>query len=277
MISRLSNSRSRGFTLIELLVVIAIIAILIALLLPAVQQAREAARRSTCKNNLKQIGIALHNYHGTHKMFPPGWIDHTSGGIGWGLFLLPSVDQAPLYKSIGNLSTGAKPGTASKYQAVVPVYLCASDPSANINSRRGNHAKSNYHAFEGDADSGQSGRGNGLFFANSNIRIRDITDGVTNTVAIGERSWSGTGSGKSGAIWAGLRARGNHGEISDFTQNSAGRRINGTHDNATSSSHTGGAQVVLGDGSVRFLSENLNGTVWENLGQRNDGNVIGEF
>ncbi len=273
---RLRNSQPRGFTLIELLVVIAIIAILIALLLPAVQQAREAARRSTCKNNLKQIGLAMHNYHGTYKMFPPGWVGHASGGMGWSAFLLPGVDQGPLYKSLAETATGAVPITAAQYQAVVPVYLCASDASGNINSRRGNYAKSNYHGIEGDADSA-NGAGNGTLFQNSSIRIRDMSDGVTNTIMVAERTWSGTASGKSGGIWAGIRAIGNHGEITEFTLNDAAHRINGTSDNATSSAHTGGAQAMLGDGSVRFLSENIDGAVWQNLGQRNDGNVLSDF
>ena len=103
-----SQHRRRGFTLIELLVVIAIIAILIALLLPAVQQAREAARSSQCKNNLKQLGLAMHNYHDTYKMFPPD-NTFTKGKIatssipawGWGTYLLPYLDQAPLFKRMG--------------------------------------------------------------------------------------------------------------------------------------------------------------------------------
>src|SRR6188472_548040 len=103
----------RGFTLIELLVVIAIIAILIALLLPAVQQAREAARRSQCKNNLKQLGLALHNYHDTSNTLPPGWIavptmsGNTNASApcwGWGTMILPGLDQAPLYSSMQNFS-----------------------------------------------------------------------------------------------------------------------------------------------------------------------------
>ena len=108
------NRRAHGFTLIELLVVIAIIAILIALLLPAVQQAREAARRTQCKNNLKQVGLALHNYHDVHKMFPMGAfsaIDDDNGcdddGYGWGVMLLPYIDQAPLYQKLPMTATAA--------------------------------------------------------------------------------------------------------------------------------------------------------------------------
>lgn len=131
---QISLTRKRGFTLIELLVVIAIIAILIALLLPAVQQAREAARRSTCKNNLKQIGIALHNYHDTHSVLPPGVLmfddgsgdpDPDLGNWGWNTFLLPYIDQAPLYNQLtpngANFPTSA---AGSLIQTVVPILVC---------------------------------------------------------------------------------------------------------------------------------------------------------
>ena len=126
----------RGFTLIELLVVIAIIAILIALLLPAVQQAREAARRSVCQNNLKQIGLALHNYHDVHRTFPPGWIGVESGvvnfegesGFGWGAFILPYVDQAPLYQSFDFDESMVHAMNLSKLKQTLSVYLCPSDP-----------------------------------------------------------------------------------------------------------------------------------------------------
>ena len=133
----MANPRARrGFTLIELLVVIAIIAILIALLLPAVQQAREAARRASCKNNLKQIGLALHNYHDVHSAFPSGWIGVTNeqpsvlgaSGFAWGTMVLPYLDQGPLYGKF-NLSN---PLDASPNRALITqhltVYQCPSDP-----------------------------------------------------------------------------------------------------------------------------------------------------
>lgn len=127
----------RAFTLIELLVVIAIIAILVSLLLPAVQQAREAARRSQCKNNLKQIGVALHNYHGAHKLFPPGWIP-AAGSMtapaswAWSAMIPPQLEQAPLYAAlgVGTLSTPPPPGHLN--DRVVPTYICPSDASSNI-------------------------------------------------------------------------------------------------------------------------------------------------
>jgi len=143
----MSTSQKRGFTLIELLVVIAIIAILIALLLPAVQQAREAARRSQCKNNMKQIGLALHNYHGTHRIFPSirmldlkqyagsctaGW--QRPGGFSWRVMLLPFLDQGTIYNQINwddhliGTSCGGTNSFAVADKTVLPAFLCPSDP-----------------------------------------------------------------------------------------------------------------------------------------------------
>ena len=144
MIRDNSQSRQRGFTLIELLVVIAIIAVLVALLLPAVQQAREAARRSQCKNNLKQIGLALHNYHDVHNVFPPAFVGSvgTSGtafgfsypddngngpsGFGWGMLLAPQMDQAPLYNSVDFSLACWAPQHAAAARTVLPAFLCPS-------------------------------------------------------------------------------------------------------------------------------------------------------
>src|SRR5262245_16035146 len=139
--------RSRkGFTLIELLVVIAIIAVLIALLLPAVQQAREAARRSQCKNNLKQIGLGLHNYHDTFGVFAPGFISSTSNsttgiGTGWAssAFILPYIDQAPLYNQLNTL-TPINPSDATQLgliRTVIGVYQCPSDTMLNPSQNTG--------------------------------------------------------------------------------------------------------------------------------------------
>ncbi|OYW13961.1 MAG: hypothetical protein B7Z55_16195, partial [Planctomycetales bacterium 12-60-4] len=131
-------SHRRGFTLIELLVVIAIIAILIALLLPAVQQAREAARRSQCVNNLKQLGLAIHNYHDNFNAFPPGWIGVTNrtpdtegnSGFAWGAHLLPQLDQSPLYGRLNFNRECYDPAfNAVAMSTVLPAFRCPSDPS----------------------------------------------------------------------------------------------------------------------------------------------------
>jgi len=289
----------KGFTLIELLVVIAIIAILIALLLPAVQQAREAARRTQCRNNLKQLGLALHNYHDTHNVFPPGVVDLRPGTastnssnadaqnhIGWSCFLLPFLDQAPLYNDIStatanfvfswadadNDGTSADADRIPQHLTVLPAYICPSDPSDGINKGSG---KSNYKGVCSNNAVFTNSTANGSLFHNSKIRIRDYTDGTSNTCMVGEVSTFGI---HSGTIWIGKRwNQGGRNEVCVEMQSDAGSLINGTDNFAFSSVHEGGAHFLFGDGRVQFLSENIDGTTYEFLGARNDGNVIGEY
>ncbi|QDV52534.1 DUF1559 family PulG-like putative transporter [Gimesia fumaroli] len=185
-------TRKRGFTLIELLVVIAIIAILIALLLPAVQQAREAARRSQCKNNLKQIGLALHNYHDNFQTFPPGDVrDFYSGldswstsQITWMARILPFVDQAPLYNQI---NFERAPGTGGSNNSVrrekIPAFRCPSDSSRQP---RSDYAPTNYLACRGtDWHSGRD-ETESMFSVISRMKIRDVEDGTSNTIMVSE-------------------------------------------------------------------------------------------
>lgn len=279
----MKNCRSRkGFTLIELLVVIAIIAILIALLLPAVQQAREAARRSTCKNNVKQIGLALHNYHETYNTFPAAWFRNGSAepGWGWGVAILPAMDQKPLFDQL-NTSVNPIPvaGNANT-QTVLPAYRCPSDTGPAINANRGNHGTSNYMGVFGSNSAGSAtiNNGDGIFSASSSISFRDITDGSSNTVGITERAYGRVGTVTyNGAIWAGMYEAGRNASTIRGIQNTGANRINGTEAWAASSQHTGGVHFLLMDGSVRFISENIDGATMEDLAQRNDGDVIGEF
>ena len=282
--------RRRGFTLIELLVVIAIIAILIALLLPAVQQAREAARRTECKNNLKQVGLALHNYHDTHGVFPPGNINSgpasTTRGWGWGTFLLPFIDQAPLYNSL-NVSTqdfggnGATTPIAATTLTQTPLkaFRCPSDTGAAINSNRDNHGTSNYSGVYGANSEGHlSTAGNGLFYANSNVAIRDVTDGLTNTLVVGERAFGKIGTVTyQGAVWVGKAQHGHYGATFFGIDDTTSARLFGTHHFAFSSQHTGGVHFVLGDGSVKFVNENISQTTLLRVAQRNDGLTVGDW
>ncbi|WP_417379154.1 DUF1559 domain-containing protein [Gimesia sp.] len=204
--------RTRGFTLIELLVVIAIIAILIALLLPAVQQAREAARRSQCKNNLKQLGLAMHNYHETFQVFPFGMINPTNGDLpgsprpatdntGWYPMILPYIEQGSLYNVyMQEQKNPSRTGAIywSKKDAVVPMMMCPSDPAGpkNItygqtdpssNGSQGFHG--NYAVCSGSTHFGAAGSYtalNGLFYSRSRTRLRDITDGASMTLMASE-------------------------------------------------------------------------------------------
>jgi len=265
----------RGFTLIELLVVIAIIAILIALLLPAVQQAREAARRSTCKNNMKQIGLALHNYHDTHRTFPPSYVDNHPGGavfqnndLAWSMFLLPFLDQAPLYNNISGSGAmdldwttipAMTTGATAYAKVVLPAFICPSDPTEGVNTKIGSYGKSNYKAVRSV-----------LTYPTSARRMRDFTDGTSNTFIVGE---SDTKDHK-GSIWVGKSTNSR-----DVLSNAdATYRINGADvDDLFSSVHVGGCHFVFADGRVRFLSENMNQDTYTYLGTYNGGEVLGEY
>jgi len=189
------QAHRRGFTLIELLVVIAIIAILIALLLPAVQQAREAARRSQCKNNLKQIGLALHNYYETNRRLPVSFVvDYSSPGGEWSIHarILPYVDQANLYIQ-ANLSLPYDDATnAGIATQRIPSYLCPSEPQdfkRTDSSGKAIHHPINY-GFNGGGwffwNNANGGTGNGVFMPNRSYGLSAITDGTSNTLAFSE-------------------------------------------------------------------------------------------
>lgn len=307
-------AKRMAFTLIELLVVIAIIAILVALLLPAVQQAREAARRSSCKNNLKQIGLALHNYHDTHRVFPPGWVlpcadsDPNHRFIGrnpaWGFYILPMLEQSAIYDlenfqasgCSGNSNLLTPPSNATKTNETLAAFSCPSDIKESRNPD--GFGTSSYVACRGnDARDGQDtsvGLQNGMFWTNSSVKMRDITDGTSNTLMVGEISWNqwwafGTNSNvRRGGTWAGIRDHKRDDMVSrtvnaNFPINqSTGSGIGNTND-GFGSLHTGGVHFVLADGSVRFISENIQSTntspigTLQKLGVRNDGLVVGEF
>jgi prepilin-type N-terminal cleavage/methylation domain-containing protein/prepilin-type processing-associated H-X9-DG protein len=307
----------RGFTLIELLVVIAIIAILVALLLPAVQQAREAARRSQCKSNLKQIGIALANYHDIHRSFPPG-----HGNSGWGAHLLPQLDQASLFDqlNVGNIGLDtavADPTMLAAMQNPLASYRCPSDTAPALNTDQkvpsgasGNDdctdatcqalATSNYVAAN-DSDNLEADDWNGMFgrvnptagCTNCTARctrIQHLTDGSSNTIAIGERAWKLEGQALQAAVVFGTNGddENDNNQGLNYVMATGGRILNdpcSTCDRGFSSMHTGGAQFLMADGAVRFVSENLdhdvsNGaidSVLEKLVAIQDGSEIGDF
>jgi len=290
---RSSLVKRKGFTLIELLVVIAIIAILIALLLPAVQQAREAARRTQCRNHLKQMGLALHNYHDAHNVFPPGQIrgrDPATGiergnGFSWGALILPYMDQAPLYNQL-NPSIGIYEGNNKTVQVnltALPGVLCPSDSerpkkrslhaSTDVNHMPSTIATSYFGtigAFNTWSDSTSPRLSGGFFTTDPGppSSIATISDGTSNTIAVGEqtyRVWTG-------GVWLGvqsatqtLAAPGTdtaccqdwflHWGLYPITN----RYVVGMlHTNVRfGSDHAGGAHFLMSDGAVRFISENI--------------------
>jgi prepilin-type N-terminal cleavage/methylation domain-containing protein/prepilin-type processing-associated H-X9-DG protein len=265
----------KAFTLIELLVVIAIIAILVGLLLPAVQKVRESAARAQCQNNLKQIGLAAHAYHDAKKGLPPGYLataayPSTSPGWGWAAYLLPYLEQEPLYRQINfNLPVEGQ----AIIQTMLPAFLCPSDmPPASAfaitNATFGTvclAAPSSYAATCGsDASEVDDPTGNGIFYRNSKTRFTDITDGTSNTAMIGDRAWADTKG-----IWAGAPngAVTRSGPTNPWPSTTGSAQalvlvhnnwINITTDadgglDDFSSKHTGGANILFGDGSVRFI------------------------
>jgi prepilin-type N-terminal cleavage/methylation domain-containing protein len=303
--------RRRGFTLIELLVVIAIIAILIALLLPAVQQAREAARRSQCLNNLKQLGLALHNYHDAYNTFPPGWIGaspagaDTEGlsGFAWGAQLLPYVDQGPLYNSLNfKASCFDSAFNGPALSTVLSVFRCPSDPSrdrwdikdeANPTTTLATLPTANYvgsFGTEGFEDLCENPpfpnaqcRGDGVFYHNSVIRMRDLTDGSSNTLMVGEHKTdtrsiiTASGDPPWHSTWVGFVAGGEEPAarivgVSDHTPNHPA-----LHMDDYSSWHTGGVHLLMGDGRVRFLTENVDLNLWKSIATRSGGEVVADY
>jgi prepilin-type N-terminal cleavage/methylation domain-containing protein len=231
----------RGFTLIELLVVIAIVRVLIALLLPAVQAAREAARQAQCTNNLKQMGIALHNYHDALGVFPMGYaargrfIDgatDTAPGWGWGTMILSQLEQGPLFNAVNFSLAVEAPQNSTVIRSMLTTYLCPSDPTSGlfqVTDAAGNviqvidaagnmlavtAAPASYAACVGgdgtDTATGinNDGLGRGVFFRNSRIRIADITDGTSQTIAAVERAWSNASGVWAGAVTNGVIRRG---------------------------------------------------------------------
>ncbi|APZ96511.1 DUF1559 domain-containing protein [Fuerstiella marisgermanici] len=291
MRTRAPFQSQRGFTLTELLVVIAIIAILISLLLPAVQQAREAARRTQCKNNLKQIGFALHNYHDVYTTFPMGANSQIYGPL---VAVLPYLDQANLQDLYDFDVYYTHANNRDAINTMVPAYLCPTmvlkravpeevcdEPGApsSYGMSMGTH---NGAATASDGMfSGYDG-----FSAPRPVRIRDVTDGTTNTIMVGEFNfqledylWSAftcpplAGESRWGAHrWApGYPGVGLGSTSGDFNVNLNANRETWRSD------HVGGAQFLLGDGSCRFVSENINAETLDNLAARADGNVVGEF
>lgn len=192
------KSRLRGFTLIELLVVIAIIAVLIALLLPAVQQAREAARRSQCKNNLKQLGLAIHNYHDVHNSFPIADVNGSSNPVSAHARLLPALDQSPLFNLVDFNVAYNHANNSLAREAQVPVFQCPSNVDALPSTLGG---RNNYYWNAGNGivmyDTGLTGQpaANGVIYHTRKIRFNDVIDGLSNTVAMSEKI---TGDGSNG-------------------------------------------------------------------------------
>ncbi|QDU12341.1 putative major pilin subunit [Gimesia maris] len=304
---------TRGFTLIELLVVIAIIAILIALLLPAVQQAREAARRSQCKNNMKQLGLALHNYESAHTVFPPS----STSGFGKGVWnypgtgpndpnihlhsfaslILPYLEAANLYNSLNYNVSALDPANQATAAEVLAFYKCPSYAGANYSTDPlyvttvgfDRFAIRNYVAIGARNVLGLSGAtpAEGVMYPGSKSRFRDITDGTSNTILLAETReekasvWIDGTSAAVAARWMALTPPSYSGSSVSINYQpyfQGGVFPDSIGQNwGPSSFHEGGAHHLLSDGSVHFISENLDVNVYDALTTRSGGEVTGEF
>ncbi len=325
-----ASSRRPGFTLIELLVVIAIIAILIALLLPAVQQAREAARRTQCRNNLKQLGLALHNYHDQFNQFPINYstsftLDNIT--LSWMLTILPQIDQSPLFNQI-NFNNGlnndprspnpagttiANPSNGWVAQRVIPAYRCPSDTSENLMSGRANYggtwAVNSYKGVAGanwawgnwvspakfnstrwGISNNGLDRGNGLFFRGNAFAYTNnfskITDGTSNTFAVGEavpkyciHTWFWWFNGVTATTSIPLNAPAICNTTPGMSKDQLLVLCAGDWPNNYSfySQHTGGGHFLMGDGAVKFVSDNIDLNLYRSLGTLDGGETVGDF
>jgi prepilin-type N-terminal cleavage/methylation domain-containing protein/prepilin-type processing-associated H-X9-DG protein len=290
-------TRRRAFTLVELLVVIAIIAVLVGLLLPAVQKVREAAARAQCQNNLKQIGLACHNYHDTHQSFPPGYVSNydttgedTGPGWGWAAFLLPQMEQQNLYNALDPAQDIAAPTNAAARVTPVKPYLCPSDPaSPSWTATRYDAAgapvapvcdvaAADYVGNFGVTEPGVDGEG--VFFRNSKVRIGDATDGTSLTFLAGERAsrwglstWAGAVTGASMVPPPGSQAQPGVWVSAGFVlghtfEGAGGPGSPGTEVNGFTSAHPQGANFVFADGHVRFLPSAMDHAVYMALSTR---------
>jgi len=284
------RTRPGGFTLIELLVVIAIIAILIALLLPAVQQAREAARRTHCKNNMMQLSVALLNYEMAHSTLPPGSINPNgpieSAPIGyhmsWIVQTLPYIDQRNVYRHVDFSVSVYDPKNAPATGTNLPVLRCPSDwgrAPARVSI-------SNYVGCHHDSEAPIDVDNNGVLFLNSRIRNEDIGDGTSQTILVGERRSEADDLGWASGTRATLRNGG--GPPNSMApgmsimpgpnpQPPPGPVFTPLMVGGFSSLHSGGAHFGFCDGSVRFISQNITAAIFADLCNRDDGNMPGDF
>jgi prepilin-type N-terminal cleavage/methylation domain-containing protein len=322
------STRRSGFTLIELLVVIAIIAILVALLLPAVQQVREAARKTECHDHLHNIGVALHNYEGIFKTLPSG----NSGGLTFeGISvharILPQLELTPLFQTIDWNQNYLHANNSFARNAEVNVFLCPSDPDrlpGNVGGKNNYYYNQGVNILFSGVPSIETGANasmppaDGLFFRNSSVRFRDVTDGMSNTAMFSERR-KGDGSASIGSredtLYPGtypntpdeayVQCRTVN--VSDLSkqwpsasvQNVGAPWLYAYHSttiywhtappnnlscmyppgrimSTANSAHPGGVNLLVGDGAVKFVSENIDLQVWRAVGTR-AGNEVGRL
>jgi prepilin-type N-terminal cleavage/methylation domain-containing protein/prepilin-type processing-associated H-X9-DG protein len=303
--------RQSGFTLVELLVVIAIIGILVALLLPAVQMAREAARRTSCSNNMKQIGLGLHMYHDTFGSLPAGWrgYDPANGrpfwfglpGWAWSTSILPYMEQTAVLDGVVHFEYPiSDPINADARLTRIKIYRCPTDIGDDIFDLAGGGptvgspasfplpmAKGNYIGIFGTADfhdvcdstsAMYNGcAGDGTFMLNRQFRFADIVDGLSTTLIVGERN-----SGHAPSTWLGVVSGGEHSVariagVADFLSHSEEEHGHDHEFHNFSSFHPGGTNFLAADGSVRLIAETIEISVYHALATRAGNEVVGQY
>jgi prepilin-type N-terminal cleavage/methylation domain-containing protein/prepilin-type processing-associated H-X9-DG protein len=292
-----TRKAARGFTVVELLVVIAIIAVLIGLLLSAVQRVREAANCIQCQNNLKQLGLALHNYHGTQERFPPAYVAAgLNSGPGWGTFILPYIEQETLGQQVpkGSPFWGGSQAVSTAVaggQTPLRMFRCPSDVGPIHNADQGGFAVSNYRAtcgtittfiYPAGSDTG------GVMYQNSRVRIMDITDGTSNTTVVGEGKYGvprrvSTGNALTSGIWCGMSGQyqvpgiGTYVWIDNVMWPTGGNPAWSRDyvDEAFNSNHPDSVHFLFADGSVRGFGRQIDPTLRAQMGVRNDGLPLG--
>ena len=288
------SKRRRGFTLVELLVVIAIIGVLVALLLPAVQAAREAARRMQCKNQLKQLGLAVHHYHDVFRQLPSGWVgdsDDGPPGWAWGSMILPFMEQQNLGDLIVYEEHIDDPVNAVARTRHLPIFRCPSDigPGHTFMLEADDHGHDDHDhgglpielsrasyvgVFGSNEIEDSASHGNGLFYHNSEIRFASIVDGLSNTLMIGERCARINPSVLEYSTWVGVIHGGEHAMAR--VVGSADHPPNDDHGHFEDfrSEHPGGAQFAVADGSVQFIAEDIDEAVYQGLATREFGEPV---
>lgn len=292
----------RGFSLVELLVIIAIMGVLCAILLPAVMAAREASRRVQCLNNLKQVGLGLHQYHDVFDSLPMGYVAAhsldprvTSPGWGWAALVLPFLEQTPLHGSANfNLPVEATANHSVRI-AALNVYTCPSDRDSGRYAvvREGGTPIADFHTNSYAACYGAGleideapDRGNGLFRRNLVVKFAEISDGLGSTIAVGERGacliktpWAGVPSGGI-SLLSNDSTVGEYGSIGHGAElvvahaNKATLNGQGTGPDDFYSPHTGGSNFLFADGSVRFVKQTIDLRVYRALCTRDLGEIV---
>jgi prepilin-type processing-associated H-X9-DG protein len=302
------TTKKTAFTLVELLVVFAIIGLLVALLLPAIQAAREAARRAQCKNNLKQIGLALHNFENARRMFPPGFISTsttvngpgTGPGWGWGAFILPHLEEASVFQQIDfktNIEANVSPNKEIRLITLAS-FRCPSDsvelPVFNVQDASGSTltqlAFGNYVGVAGTFEvSVYPDQGNGVLFRNHQIAIKQITDGLSHTIMVSERAsrqspqttWVGA---VTNAVVPPKIPTYDNEEAPVLLLTNTGTAADGRVPNNTlghvedsNSMHPQGVHIMFCDGSVQVINDDIDPNVWVALGTRAGGEPNGSY